>query len=283
MYSKYTIMLAIAMISLTGCSDLPDNDTETSKLVIMDDSLNQYNAENVNDINNSVEDVEIKSIIDLFKYTDPKWNQEDDYLTAVEGYNSGYEAILADGKKRHSESFEPHFAVAYINNDDIPELLVSYGTTHFDGICVYTYDLDDNKVEYVGEFSTYGQFAYNEKKNIMNSTYGNHGFFLSIFSTIKDGKVNLNGAIISDESGHNGLDVKHYYYGFPVPDWMDGRRESFEIYGNGDETFDVYMSLSDDYLISYEDYNKNFETLMGGSSDEIINVNYDNSVKIDYP
>ena len=60
-----------------------------------------------------------------------------------------------------------HCSVAYIDNNDIPEMLVCYESHHVDGGCIYTYDVDTDKVIYCGEFSSYGFFSYSERNNVI--------------------------------------------------------------------------------------------------------------------
>ena len=161
--------------------------------------------------------------------------------------------------------------MGYINGDNIPELFVTYGTRHDEGVCIYTYDPAADKAIYVGEFSSYGQCMYMEKKNRIQSTYGNNGYFLVTVSSIEDGKAKLVGTALSDASGVRN-DSEIFYYNFDVPDWEDGTRDAFIANDEYDET--VTLNLSEEHMISEEEYDETMEYLMLGPKEDVISVSY---------
>ena len=70
-----------------------------------------------------------------------------------------YDTLIAN----HS-AFQTTFALIYVDEDDIPELIVGYnGTSHYEGVDVYTFY--NGNVCYLGEIGTYTSFMYREKKN----------------------------------------------------------------------------------------------------------------------
>ncbi len=273
MRNKLLIPVVMATIVLTGCGNSTDKNNTDTSIFEQADNLNSIErSEDYPEVSDTSADVTIKSIRELFLNTDSNWNESAEYTAAVECYDSGYETIVADGRQKHGESAKPHFAVEYIDEDDIPALLVSYGDYHVAGIRVYTYNPAADEVAYIGEFSSYGRMSFSEKKNSIHSSYGNQGYFIGLYTAIKDGKASLIGAELSDGSGLRSEDIL-YYYGFNVPEWEDGTREAFDANSDGEEV--VISDLSEEHLVSLEEYASVCDTLSGGSSVRVLTVSYD--------
>ena len=153
--------------------------------------------------------------------------------------------------------FIPHFAgksargaFAYIDGNNVPELLISAGNAREDGVYVFTLDMDSGEVSEIGEapFSSYGKISYAEKQNRIVSTYGTDNICYQVVSRISGCKSSAVGAVMKDASGYrdaaeairkasgksgnntsastgteNDITIHTYYYaGFSLPDGADG-------------------------------------------------------------
>ena len=146
-------ILVITWILFCSCSKTAHNDSSLK---------NDYNNEVQNDIDGIEEPVEISD--DIWK------NAYYQYLVKVDefGYNF-FHNIEIDG-----------FAVAYINDDDIPEL-ITHGISHAEGDKVLSY-VNGKVVELsVGNYPT-----YIDRNNLLYSEIGGQGYFtVEVFSIIE--------------------------------------------------------------------------------------------------
>jgi len=117
------------------------------------------------------------------------------------------------------------FAFGYINNDDVPELLLGFGDGHTDGIWVYSYDPRTDTVNEWGEFSSFGDLSYFERQGIIVSQYGAMGFWHHIFE-----QVGVNG--VEQVLAVEGIDaskenVMRYFWQSPceMTNWETGRED----------------------------------------------------------
>lgn len=149
-------------------------------------------------------------------------------------------------------------AFAYITDDDMPELLVSDGDYEAARVSVFT--VNDGKIEYIGTFGSWcGRIDFVEKRSYIESGYGNHGGFYSIYTDISDG-VKLVGDLFSIDR----VDGTTLYY-------ADFSEEGL----NGDNRFDYLMySVPDEYAVSEEEYNKRLDELENMKSGTWQHVSY---------
>ena len=79
--------------------------------------------------------------------------------------------IMYDREEYHYMT--PLFQLAYVNDDDIPELVVIYGTAHFESPYLYTYyegevipvNHEGKTDEEANRYGVYGAFIYKERAN----------------------------------------------------------------------------------------------------------------------
>lgn len=91
-----------------------------------------------------------------------------------ETQESGFKKAYADFlKEQHEKNKDTRFALAYVDDNDVPELVISDGSYHAIASMVYTYS-DGNLVKLSGG-SDYGHFDYAEKENVIYSTYSVNG------------------------------------------------------------------------------------------------------------
>jgi hypothetical protein len=269
----------IASALLTGCVSHTPDDVATVEFekVTIEEKPEAPAAAATSD-----ENMEMKSAFDsvseLFKETDPEWNESEEYTKAVSSYEASWGEILEDGIKNHGEYAVPRVEVGYIDEDGIPELLLSYGDYHVAGVCVYTYDPSDDKPVYIGEFSSFGRMTYAKKKNRILSSYGNGGYYTRYYTKIENHRPVLVGCILDDNSWIR-IEKQLYYYGFDMPEWVDGSREAFR--DNGTDELAIDIDDSDEYLITEEEYKIKDSELRGNpGDDEEICVTYDDMMSI---
>lgn len=79
------------------------------------------------------------------------------YNAAIEAYR---QALLPFGKNMGSDA---RFALVYIDDDDIPELVMTAGGSHLSQVYVYTYY--NNFYSYLGQYGMYGTLPYAPEQN----------------------------------------------------------------------------------------------------------------------
>ncbi len=223
------------------------------------------------------------SISDLFREIDSNYNESQEYINALAAYDEIFTAIYqtADGLDFKSN---PHFYAAYINGNDIPELLVSYGYGHSCGICVYEYS--DFGITYFGEFGSFGTFIYYERSSLIESYYGNHGCFTTYLTYLGEDGLVLKDAWIEDGSGII-QENTCYYHGFTSLESIDGTRESFEnnglseLYINVEELSETEPDGLDVYRISENDFINGKPLWRGLPDEQGITISYDDMYSLD--
>ena len=239
---------------------------------------------------------EYGSISDYFKECDPYWNKSDHYQTAIKAYEDWISC--ADTEDLIADEFnnKPGFQYAYIDEDDIPELLVCKGSFHTSGIIVCRYISEKNKVVLIGEFSSYGWLNYVDRGNRIDSQYGSQGLYMHMISRIEGDKAILVGSVAEDGTGRHSVyldegevwvinDGMYYYAGYPMPDRADGsHKDSYSGLHKGTDLNAVMIDFpSDDYVVSEEEYKKEYYNLLATSDEtQLIRVHYDDMSKISF-
>jgi hypothetical protein len=207
-------------------------------------------------------------VIDVFSQDDSEY----DYLSFEEFFEAessdfvkseaysdalqGYEGIL-DDVNRIAQSdgvYHTRFGLVYIDEDDIPELVVSYGSMHICGIYVYRYDRYLDEVISYGEFGSSGQLLYYEKKGFIEYQDGNQGYFTSHLTMIPDdgSDAELKEAWIIDGSGRYGDGFVFYH--------------DDSVYDDPSDLF-AYVEGSEDNIISEEDLSALIEVWIGSDAE----------------
>ena len=210
------------------------------------------------------------TVEEMFRETDTYWNSSDEYTSAVVSYNELYSDII--NSNTNLEIYAPHIASAYIDGDDIPEFLVSYGNNHVCGVCVYRYEEDDGKALYIGEFGSFGCMGYYERTSLIECYYGNCDCFTYYLSEINNSGVNLRDSWLIDGSGLVTEELR-YYHGYVVPDIYDGSREAFAR--NNASEFYLNFDVNDNHQISEEEFTKDIDNWIGYSKEKCIVISYD--------
>lgn len=83
----------------------------------------------------------------------------------------------------------PKFDLVYIDDDEIPELLLLEDDCHAAGVWVYSY-YDGNIVE-IGHFGSFGKIKYVEKEGLIFDHYMGQGAASSTFLKMEDGQAEL--------------------------------------------------------------------------------------------
>lgn len=197
------------------------------------------------------------SISDLCKLTDPNWSDDAAYQKALAAYDESIgENTIAKLKEDHEYGIGlAKFAIGYINEDDIPEVLVCFETLHPCGVHVFTWLPDAEKVAFVGTFSSFGGVSYAEKHNRIFSQYGNGGYYTGYETGISpEGKPELINISLSDGTGRNDQPNFLYYTGIPVPEnvagILDGSHQGFEKINQLGLEYD--FEITDKYLVNNE-------------------------------
>lgn len=148
------------------------------------------------------------------------------------------------------------FALGYVDEDDIPELMVSYGTAHVEGVRVYAFDPESRAVEDWGEFSSFGTFDYFERQGVVVGQYGGMGRWYHIYEQVG---VSEGGKVLALEGVYSAEEDTRYYWQAPY---------------NGTVDTLWYEMDFDSMEVTQAEYTENILGFLSGYTDQI-SVGYD--------
>ena len=114
----------------------------------------------------------------------------------------------------------PRFEYVYIDEDEIPELVIAPDGIHATAAYLYTYY--EGQTVCLGQFGVYGSFYYSPKRNLIQQHDTHQGVIWNRFGKIEEGKYV---AVREFQAGYQD-------YSYTVPDscQIDGEKVSFEVY-----------------------------------------------------
>lgn len=117
------------------------------------------------------------------------------------------------------------FVFGYINDDDVPELLLGYGDAHADGVWVYSYDPQTDTIHEWGDFSSFGNLSYYERQGIVASQYGGMGFWYQVYE--QAGLAGVEKVLAVEGSDASKENVMRYFWQSPceMTSWETGRED----------------------------------------------------------
>ena len=259
---KHSLIIALCMaMIMAGCSKYADeSDLRTASLpeqtetpeeetIVVVPQEHEYKKNNVGS-----EDMQFVSVSAYLKGNDQNWNDSAEYARAARAYDR---ELTVDNLAEDFSLERTKIGCAYIDEDDIPEILISDASSRPDGVAIYTYLPKSDTVSRVGEFGDMGRFYYYHKGNRIVSRYGNGYSFDTCFTKIEDGKAVLVGMVSYGQ--HQGTLEEYYYAGFPYPENVDGTT---------DTCFDLHFEDRDGYRVSKEEYEKKSSEFIGKQIDE---------------
>ena len=129
--------------------------------------------------------------------------QQAPYAQAYLEFLTEYAQNSKDGKGQGAR-----FSLAFVDNNDIPELLLMEDDCHAEGVKVFTY-YQDQVVE-LGAFGSFGLMQYVERAGLIFSHYMGHGESDNDFFEIKEGQAVLICNMHSTPYRRNGIDTSLY-------------------------------------------------------------------------
>ncbi|MBP3460181.1 MAG: hypothetical protein J6K58_13305 [Lachnospiraceae bacterium] len=141
---------------------------------------------------------------------------------------------------------KPRFYLAFIDDDEIPELLIMDDYGHAAGVKVYTYD--DDIVE-IGEFGSMGSMSYVQKEGLISSSFTGMGEFIDNIYEMEDGEASL-------------IHSRHSY-----PDLSQ------------DDPYTNLLYEVDEIPVSKEEYDEDWQELWANY--EWIYIGYDDGIPMD--
>ncbi|MCR5719782.1 MAG: hypothetical protein K6F84_04375 [Lachnospiraceae bacterium] len=248
---KPVVLFAMMTILISACAqDENDTVTELEGESIIEPIVESIAEEEENiAVYSENEFVTYESISDLFKGTDLNWNESEAYQNAVSAYETciGLDSF-GDEEGKVLKHDMARFKVAYIDEDDIPELAICFGTLRGCGIHIFKYDPELNETRWIGEYGYDGFCYYTEKKNRIGASYGGMGLFHYYVSKIEDYKPVLIDVTCYDGNGFQwGPEAGEYYFHKPsLPDLTGAKLE------DGSEP-DYYEDFEREWMISAEE------------------------------
>ncbi len=129
--------------------------------------------------------------------------QQASYAQAYLEFLTEYAQNSKDGKGQGAR-----FSLAFVDDNDIPELLLMEDDCHAEGVKVFTY-YQDQVVE-LGAFGSFGLMQYVERAGLIFSHYMGHGESDNEFFEIKEGQAVLICNMHSTPYRKNGIDTSLY-------------------------------------------------------------------------
>lgn len=228
------ICLIGCIFAFAGCSDdkqASDKDSQNSTKTIEADKSDSDSSIFKNKSDNNNESTEEDSAREATEATVEPTPTAEPAPTAVpeQVWKSAYRQFL----ENYSDSqANPVFGLIYIDDDEIPELVIIGGQAHFDGADIYTiYNDQVTKVNGDYSYGEYGSFSYAPKENRIFSGYMNHGYTTSNFYSIVDGKNNKI-ASFSDDLENVGEDMAEYKYNDATVSYEEYKAVNDSLYVN---------------------------------------------------
>lgn len=186
---KIAFGLLAAVILLTGCAEaapmVPEPETEQ---VMQEQEQSQIKKETELPLEQSREEnVESSSGEDIGQISVEEmeeWIFQSPYARAYYDYLQEYIASCTPAEKRLLR-----FGLVFIDEDDVPELLIFPDNSHAAGVEVYSYTRD--RVVGLGEFGSFGNMQYVKRGGMIFSTFMGQGESNSDFFHMEDGQAML--------------------------------------------------------------------------------------------
>lgn len=123
-------------------------------------------------------------------------------------WKEAYREYLTKLSKKYkpNQMGSPKFKLAYVNDDNIPELVIIYGSGHMDGPYLFTY-LDDEVKQVNSANSTnnrygvYGIFQFKEKGGLIYTGNMQHGYASSAMWQVNDDMTTTQICILINDEG----------------------------------------------------------------------------------
>lgn len=210
-------------------------------------------------------------------------------VNSVRQYIATHDIIYLDGRKRalleNSEAVDMYdsflqkklpemyessgrdvrMALGWLDEDDTPELFLCQSDATASGVSIYFINEAAGKVQFLGEFSQFGNCVYTERENRIWSQYGNQGYYQECVSMIDDGEPRLIGSFLIDGSGVKSDEVL-YYANYPIAEQLTGTR------GDMDFGLSVFEAPGEQFRVDEEEYDKAYHVLMCDTENNAIKV-----------
>lgn len=118
--------------------------------------------------------------------------EENEEETEVD-WKSAYADFLRDNEEEISSksSLTPKFELAYVTNDNVPELIIITGSSHADGAYVYTLNGDEvvpvnHEITSDNSYGVYGAFIYKEYESLIYVGNMHQGIITDCLIEIED-------------------------------------------------------------------------------------------------
>lgn len=155
------------------------------------------------------------------------WKSVGWYTEPPKTYQNEYAYVL--NQKIKSYGNDGRFSLVYINNDDIPELVIHMHSSHAAGAELYTFY--NGRAIYLGTFGSFGEIYYQYKCNRFLSNYFGMGVeYVEIFQISNNTVV----PIIEFNAGQDIYGMEDYYYVNSVPVSYSAYINKRRAYGIGD-------------------------------------------------
>lgn len=173
----------------------------------------------------------------LEKMKEPELSYAKEYYEFLKRYSENNSSV---------ESGRIRFCMAFMDDDEIPELLIIDDNIHAEGVKVYTYYSDD--IVFIGEYGSMGTMQYVEGEGLICSSFTGMGEHMAGYYQMEDGEAVC-------------ICKLHSY-----PNYTQ------------DDPYSHLLYEIDEISVSKEEYHAKYEVLKGDH--EFISVGYDNGIPI---
>lgn len=216
------------------------------------------------------------------------WKRDSGPVMKQVAKQSGVLAAYAKTLEEYSE--EVSFSLIYLDDDDIPELVIFKGMSHMDGGELYVYDQGESV--YVGTYGQYGATTYLEREGIIFHDYDHGGdVFLGVHQIDKTADILLHHLNCIQQAPEDGREEVAYTY--RVDDREVSKEEYDEAWKNWNDGYRVLeysqctpvedtniqaaleQELQTLILTQYDVMRQNIRIKSGMGEDGILMMNYD--------
>lgn len=222
------ILTAGIMLSLCACINKPISVIET-------ESKSVETGEVTPEVTEETEieaETETETVTETETATTKKEISRDEWRAAYKAFLKDY---IKDNNVMDDTDEGPKFALIYLDDDNVPELVIPQG--HFHSARCELYCYDGKEVRLLGEYGSWGGFGYRPESGIFSAGFVNQGSEETTYYKLEDGKViTLGSFYMSPKSWDSDpTDPENYNYYIndkPVTyaDYQEKEGEILEVY-----------------------------------------------------
>lgn len=250
----YIVMAAVCTVGISGCKGKEEPDvveivpSEEVDIIepVMSGSTEEEGEED-KDGSNRVTDPFVGVALPVDDFLASEASEVDLYRDYIKT-----DEFLED----FSRTDKIHYALAYLDSDDRPELFAITGDDHIADYKIISTDDNGEPFEMYMCFSNFGNISYGRQKGILAVTYGGQGYFTTYYVKLEKHDIEYLGSEVYNAGNFVDPDrFPEYQIRLPLPDDMIKQIESDKtFFWNG--FWDNDWIIPDGEFVEEEEYGK---------------------------